>query len=173
MDDITKRKKRPVSETREYWGVMSFYERFEHVVALVLSAVIVVIIVVALFQLMREVFLLLVLGAFDPLDFKVFQTVFGMIMTLLIALEFKHSIVRVVYRRDHIIQVRTVILIAQLALTRKFIILDLNQTDAMHILALGFAVLVLAVAHWLLRERDLFGERKTAAFPGTQTQDSP
>ncbi len=173
MDDITKRKKRPVSETREYWGVMSFYERFEHVVALVLSAVIVVIIVVALFQLMREVFLLLVLGAFDPLDFKVFQTVFGMIMTLLIALEFKHSIVRVVYRRDHIIQVRTVILIAQLALTRKFIILDLNQTDAMHILALGFAVLVLAVAHWLLRERDVLGERKAAAFPGTQTQDRP
>lgn len=77
-----------------------------------------------------------------------------MIMTLLIAMEFKHSIVKVVYRRAHIIQVKTVILIAQLALARKFIILDLQTTGAMQVFALGFGVLVLAVAHWLLRERD-------------------
>jgi uncharacterized membrane protein (DUF373 family) len=74
-------------------------------------------------------------------------------MTLLIAMEFKHSIVKVLERRAHIIQVKTVILIAQLALARKFIILDLQSTEAMQVFALGFAVLVLAVAHWLLRDR--------------------
>ena len=35
---------RPASDTKQYWGVMTFYERFEHLVALVLSAVISVII---------------------------------------------------------------------------------------------------------------------------------
>lgn len=48
---------------------------------------------------------------------------FGMIMTLLIAMEFKHSIVRVALRRDSIIQVKTVILIGLIALARKFVIL--------------------------------------------------
>jgi hypothetical protein len=47
-----------------------------------------------------------------------------MIMTLLIAMEFKHSIVRVALRRDSIIQVKTVILIGLIALARKFVILD-------------------------------------------------
>ena len=35
---------RPASDTKQYWAVMTFYERFEHLVALVLSAVISVII---------------------------------------------------------------------------------------------------------------------------------
>lgn len=85
----------PFQVLRDQLAIMSFYERFEQVVALVLSAVIAVIIVVSLFQLISIVFTLLVLDAFNPLDHEVFQSVFGMIMTLLIAMEFKHSIVRV------------------------------------------------------------------------------
>jgi uncharacterized membrane protein (DUF373 family) len=162
MNDISNRKERPMSETRQYWVVMSVYERFEQVLALILSAVIAVVIVIALWRLISEVFSLLVVGLFDPFDYEVFQAVFGMIMMLLIAMEFKHSIVKVLYRRAHIIQVKTVILIAQLALARKFIILDLNNTEAMQVFALGFAVLVLAIAHWLLRTRDHALERENA-----------
>ena len=109
---------------RREWSVMTLYERFEQVVALLLSAVIAAIIVTSLLQLIQIVFTLLIIEAFNPLDHKVFQTVFGMIMTLLIAMEFKHSIVRVALRRDSIIQVKTVILIALIALARKFVILD-------------------------------------------------
>ncbi|HEO1775107.1 phosphate-starvation-inducible PsiE family protein [Acinetobacter baumannii] len=105
----------PIKTFRAQWAVMTFYERFEQVIALALSAIIAVIIVVSLLQLISIVFSLLVIDAFNPLDHKVFQIVFGMIMTLLIAMEFKHSIVRVALRRDSIIQVKTVILIALLA----------------------------------------------------------
>ncbi|RPG68514.1 MAG: diguanylate cyclase [Flavobacteriaceae bacterium TMED42] len=133
---------------------MSFYERFEQVVALVLSFLIAIIIVIALLRLTIQVLLLIVNGTLDPLDFKIFQGLFGMIMTLLIAMEFKHSIIRVVHRKVHIIQVKTVLMIAQLALARKFIILDLKTTSALEVFSLGFVVLVLAIAHWLLRERD-------------------
>ncbi len=120
----------PFQVLRDQLAIMSFYERFEQVVALVLSAVIAVIIVVSLFQLIAIVFTLLVLDAFNPLDHKVFQSVFGMIMTLLIAMEFKHSIVRVALRRDSIIQVKTVVLIALIALSRKFVILDSDASPA-------------------------------------------
>lgn len=156
MNEVGNRTERPISDTQKFWGVMDFYERFEQIIALILSAVISIIIVIALWKLIYEVFNMLVRGVLDPLDYSVFQAVFGMIMTLLIAMEFKHSIVKVVNRRAHIIQVKTVILIAQLALARKFIILDLKNTDALHLFALGFAVLVLAIGHWLMRERDSF-----------------
>ncbi|GEM_PF-4972769 len=86
---------------RRDWAVMTFYERFEQAVAIILSAVIAVIILVSLVQLIQIVFSLLIIDAFNPLDHKIFQSVFGMIMTLLIAMEFKHSIVRVALRRQH------------------------------------------------------------------------
>ena len=137
----------PFQVLRDQLAIMSFYERFEQVVALVLSAVIAVIIVVSLFQLISIVFTLLVLDAFNPLDHEVFQSVFGMIMTLLIAMEFKHSIVRVALRRDSIIQVKTVVLIALIALSR-----DSNASPA-KIAALASATLALGATYWLLRKR--------------------
>ncbi len=139
----------PFQVLRDQLAIMSFYERFEQVVALVLSAVI---IMVSLFQLISIVFTLLVLDAFNPLDHKVFQSVFGMIMTLLIAMEFKHSIVRVALRRDSIIQVKTVVLIALIALSRKFVILDSDASPA-KIAALASATLALGATYWLLRKR--------------------
>jgi uncharacterized membrane protein (DUF373 family) len=96
---------------------------------------------------------LLVREALNPLDHAVFQTVFGMIMTLLIAMEFKHSIIRVMLRRDHIVQVKTVVLIALLAIARKFIILDPN-IDPERIGALAAALLALGGVYWLMRQRD-------------------
>lgn len=154
MNHIYNCKEKMLSDTWQYWRVMSFYERFKHVIALILSAVISVIIVVALWRLINEVFTLLVLGVLDPLDHRVFQAVFGMIITLLIAMEFKHSILKVLERQARIIQVDTVILIAQLALARKFIILDLSTTESTKLAALGFSVLVLGIVHWLLLERN-------------------
>ena len=124
-------------ETRRYWPLMTAYERFEHIIAFVLSLVIAVVIVLALVQLFVRVVPLLVTGALDPLDQEVFQGLFGMVMTLLIALEFKHSIVRVALRRESIVQVKTVLLIALLALSRKFIILDASSTEPAMIAALA------------------------------------
>ncbi|MFN4341628.1 MAG: phosphate-starvation-inducible PsiE family protein [Azonexus sp.] len=143
----------PLKSLSSQWKVMTFYERFEQVVALVLSAVIAVIIVISLMQLIRVVFTLLLINAFNPLDHAVFQTVFGMMMTLLIAMEFKHSIIKVVMRHENIIQVKTVILIALLALARKFVILD-PETSPAKIAALAGAALALGGIYWLLRERD-------------------
>ncbi len=75
-------------------------------------------------------------------------------MTLLIAMEFKHSIIRVALRRDRIIQVKTVVLIALIALSRKFVILDTATTEAAQIAALAVALLALGGVYWLLCERD-------------------
>lgn len=146
---------------------MNHYERFEHVVAFILSVIIALVIALALLQLLTRVVPLLVTGSLDPLDHEVFQALFGMIMTLLIALEFKHSIIRVALRRESIVQVKTVVLIALLALSRKFIVLDSKVTEAQTIAALALATLVLGIVYWLLRERDDRLPKDGCTGPGT------
>lgn len=142
-----------LDKMRSQWRLMTVYERFEQVVAITLSGVIALVIVISLIQLIRLVFTLLVMDALNPLDHKVFQLVFGATMTLLIAMEFKHSIVKVALRKESIIQVKTVILIAILALARKFIILE-PDVDPAKVAALAGTVLALGLTYWLMRERD-------------------
>jgi uncharacterized membrane protein (DUF373 family) len=99
-------------------------------------------------------FQLLVFGALNPLNHEEFEVIFGMIMTLLIAMEFNHSILQAMERLHRVIQVKTVLLISILALARKFIILNIESTSASTIVALGFAVVALGAVYWLMRERD-------------------
>ena len=130
------------------------YHLFEHLIANVLVLLISFIVIVALYKLGEDVLSLLVSRAFDPLKHETFQTVFGGIMTLLIAMEFKHSILVVTKRHQNIIQVKTVILVSMLALARKFIILDIHAIDAAKIASLSLALVALGSVYWLMRERD-------------------
>ncbi len=143
-----------LKQLKENWGVLTYYQRFESAVALVLTLIIALIVLVALYRLSESVVAGLLLGVLDPLDHKVFQHVFGNIMTLLIALEFNHTLQYVVVREQSIIQTKVVLLIALLALARKLIILDLHETTAEQLLGLAAITLVLGVTYWLLRERD-------------------
>jgi uncharacterized membrane protein (DUF373 family) len=141
-------------QLRSDWAVMSLYQRFESGVALVLTAVISLIIVVALFRLGASVISGLVFGALDPLDQRVFQAVFGEVLTLLIALEFNHTLQFVVTRQQSIIQTKVVLLISLLALARKVIVLDIRETEAGELLGLAALTLALGIVYWMMRERD-------------------
>ena len=134
------------------WDLLTYYQRFESAVALVLTLVIALIVLVALYRLSVAVVSALVLGALDPLEHGVFQAIFGQIMTLLIALEFNHTLRYVVTRHQSIIQARVVILIALLALARKFIIFDMQETSPAYLLGLAAVTLALAVTYWLIRD---------------------
>jgi uncharacterized membrane protein (DUF373 family) len=148
--------------TRDDWAVQSYYQRFESAVALVLTVIISCVILVALYRLGTTVIVGLVLGALDPLDYEVFQAVFGEILTLLIALEFNHTLQYVVVREQSIIQTKVVLLIALLAVARKFIILDIKDVSAGHLLGLAAVTLVLGVSYWLVREREQAVSKRTA-----------
>lgn len=134
------------------WFTLTLYQRFEQIAGLVLTVLISVIIVVALGDLVREILLLLSAGLLHPLDQRFFQVIFGQIMTVLIALEFNHSIIKVVATRESIVQVKTVLLIGVLALSRKFIILDTKDYQADTLLALAAILLVLGLTYWLIRD---------------------
>jgi uncharacterized membrane protein (DUF373 family) len=120
-----------------------------------LTGIIAVVILAALWNLFLRVFTSLVLAdVFDPTGPAAFQVVFGAIFTVVIALEFKRSLLVAAERRFGVVQVRVVVLIALLAVVRKFILLDLKETEALKVFALGAAVLALGAVYWLVRDQD-------------------
>lgn len=137
-------------DLRSKWQTLSIYERFEQSVVGVLTLVIAVIVALATWQLLLHTLKLMESHAVDPADPQVFQALFGMVLTVLIALEFKHTLLVVRHHRRAIVQVRAVVLIALLALVRRFIILDLYQTAASIIAALAGAVLALGIVFSLV-----------------------
>jgi uncharacterized membrane protein (DUF373 family) len=139
---------------KDNWALLSYYQRFESTVALALTIVVALIIAVALYRLGESVLAGLLFGVLDPLDQEAFQHVFGNIMTLIIALEFNHTLHYAVVREQSIVQVKVVLLIALLALARKFIILDLDKVSAGQLGGLAAITLVLGVTYWLLREHE-------------------
>jgi len=151
----TEQSKRPQHRWRfvaEHWPTLTFYQRFETLVGLVLTLVVSAVILVALYRLVVEVIRALVLGILDPLEHSVFQSIFGQIITLMIALEFNHSLQYVVTRVQSVIQIKIVLLIALLALARKFIILDPRATSPAELLSLAAATVALGIAYALVRE---------------------
>jgi uncharacterized membrane protein (DUF373 family) len=140
---------------RARWRSLTLYNKFEHFIILILTGLIAVVIAIAVWNLTLKVLFGLVLAdGFDPTDPVVFQTVFGMIFTVIIALEFKRSLLVAAERRKSIVQVRTVILLAMIAIVRKLIILDIAHTDALQLFALAAAILALGGVYWLVREQD-------------------
>src|SRR6202171_5547599 len=127
--------KEELRDAGEKFRLLSLDQRFEHSIVLVLTALIAVIVVVAVWNLSLKILFGLVLsGSLDPSDYTIFQAVFGMIFTVIIALEFKKSLLVIAERRESVVQIRSVVMIALLAICRKVIILDLREPDAQPLL---------------------------------------
>jgi uncharacterized membrane protein (DUF373 family) len=141
-------------DVRREWPVLTAYQRFEVFVAFLLTLLIGAVILVALYRLAVSVVDTLVLRTLNPLDHVVFQQVFGEIMTLLIALEFNHTLHYVIAGARGLIHTRMVVLIALLALARKVIVVDLFAAPASSVLALSALTVALAITYRMIRERD-------------------
>lgn len=133
---------------------LTLYQRFERICVLLLTALIAIVIVFSIWHLALKILSAILTSTFDPTDYAVFQTVFGMVFTVIIALEFKRSLLVLAEGTDSIVQVRSVLLIALLAVVRKLIILDVSHTEAEHLFALAAAILALGGAYWLVRDRN-------------------
>ena len=140
--------------TRDSWSGLNLYQRFEQIITLLLSVLVSIVIVAAMFNLFRGLFEFIRLGLIDPAQPQVFQTIFGMIMIVLIALEFNHTVLGVIQRGRSVIQVRAVVLIALLAVLRKFIVIEIGEADATLLLALAAATLTLGGVYWGIRQQD-------------------
>jgi uncharacterized membrane protein (DUF373 family) len=135
------------------WQKLASYESFERValgsILFILSAITVVATGAAVIQLIAD----LKLGE-SFLEKAALQEAFGSILTIIILLEFNHSIYVAFKHKLGVIQVRAVVLIAVLVIARKLMLLDFGTTSFQTILGFGGLLLVLGVLYWLIANAD-------------------
>jgi uncharacterized membrane protein (DUF373 family) len=143
------------------WGGLGPYERFERLVTAFLIGFVSLIIVVSAALMVVDVLGDLRTGM-GFLETEALQDAFGSILTVVILLEFNHSIALSTRTRTGVIQVQVVVLIAILAIARKLILLDYKAAGAELLLAMGGLVLALGLLYWLITEAD---RRRSAPEP--------
>ncbi len=152
---------------RRAWRHLGWYERFEQTISSILLAMISVIIVYVLILSGLDLLADLQLGkAF--LDHEVLQDAFGSLLTVLILLEFNHSIAMAMRTRSGAIQVRVVVLIAILVIARKLILLDYKSVSLDTLLGLAGLSLALGILYWLLADGDRRRHAPESPPPGRE-----
>ena len=148
----------PSSDTASRWKrccSLPLQAQFEHAIVLFLSGLIALVVVLTVWSLALKVLaIVLQAGSFDATDPAAFQNLFGMMFTVIIALEFRRTLLVITERQQSIVHVRAVILIAMLAIVRKLIILDLASGEPGELFALAAAILALGGVYWLVRDDD-------------------
>jgi len=155
MTEKQSRLQRHFPEIVNGWSRLSQYRRFERIVSLILSLAIGLLVLVAMFFLVSNVFSLLFVQTQDPFNFRLFQAIFDMVLTILIAMEFNNSIVRTMEEEGRLggfVHVEVVVLIAIMAVVRKFMVMDVEGVDPLYLLGLGGAILALGGTYWLLKK---------------------
>ncbi|GAB3588716.1 phosphate-starvation-inducible PsiE family protein [Acetobacter peroxydans] len=133
----------------------ALFDLFEEIAMLVLTLCIMVVAAVGLVHVLYAVFEMLRTATLSPTNPLLLQNLFGLFFTVLIALEFKHSILVSPDAPSHsMVRMRSVLLIGMMATVRKFIVLDLSGVDVMGVLALSAAILSLGIVYWLVRSSD-------------------
>ncbi|MEN3166227.1 phosphate-starvation-inducible PsiE family protein [Gluconobacter sp. OJB] len=128
------------------------FDLFEEAAMVILTLCITVVACVGLLHVVVAVIRMVLDTGLDPTSPVLLQAIFGMFFTVLIALEFKHSILVMPGGQAHsMARMRSVLLIGMMATVRKFIVLDLNGVNVQEMAALSGAVLALGTVYWLVR----------------------
>ena len=88
------------------------------------------------------------------LDKAALQDTFGLILTVVILIEFNHSIYVALTQRLGAIQARMVVLIAILVIARKLMLRDFETIDYQTLLGFGGLLLALGGLYWLICDGD-------------------
>lgn len=140
------------------WRDLSHYLYFERIalllVLVMLSAIAAYAIVFAAVKIASD----MLLGeAF--LDKAALQDTFGFLLTIVIVLEFNHSIFIALTERTGAIQARIMVIITILVISRKLMLMDFAALDAQTLVAFGGLLLALGGLYWLISN----GDRKQSA----------
>jgi uncharacterized membrane protein (DUF373 family) len=147
--------------TTAKWPKLASYAQFERIalgsVLLMLGIITVYAIVFGAIKLLGD----LALGE-SFLDKAALQDTFGSILTIVILLEFNHSIYVALTERSGAIQARIVVLIAILVIARKLMLRDFEALDLQTLLGFGGLLLALGALYWLICDGDRRRARTTA-----------
>jgi uncharacterized membrane protein (DUF373 family) len=146
------------------WRKLATYGQFERLALACVMVLIGVIITFAIALAAVRIAGDLLLGESFP-DKAALQDTFGVILTVVILLEFNHSIFIALTHRTGAIQARIVVLIAVLVIARKLVLQDIPSLDFETLLGFGALLLALGGLYWLISDGDRRHARATAREP--------
>jgi uncharacterized membrane protein (DUF373 family) len=101
-------------------------------------------------------------------DVEALKDVFGSILTVLILIEFNHSIALAIGKRSGVLQAQFIVLIAILVIARKVILLDFGTATFEQLIGISGVAVAFGLLYWLinLRSSDLSLRRETERSGG-------
>jgi uncharacterized membrane protein (DUF373 family) len=144
------------------WKRFLSYEVFERAASRIVMIFIAIIIVYTLILMGMTLFDQI---KFSPayIDTDSLRDVFGSILSILILIEFNHSIALAISRRTGILQARPIILITILVIARKVILLDFTSATFQQMIGIAAIAVAFGVLFWLISAR--------VDLPETRAQD--
>jgi uncharacterized membrane protein (DUF373 family) len=137
------------------------YDWFERLMVAALTLMVSISVVLTLIYAGLELYRV-VTGGVQNFGHDQFVIVFGAFMTVLIALEFNHTVLPEISSGTPVVKVRAVILVALLALARKLVLVDYHQEDYTSLIGLAVLVLAATAAYWVVRmdEMETHGKKQ-------------
>ena len=129
------------------------YRNFERLVIAALTIMVSICIVLTLVQSGVALYQVLVSES-HLLDHNAFIKVFGTFMTVLIALEFNHTVLPDITSKTSLVKVRAVLLVALLALSRKVVLVDFKEVDFTSMVGLAVLIVAVALTYWVVQRDD-------------------
>ena len=144
------------------WKQFLTYETFERVASRIVMIFIAIIIVYTLILMAMTLFDQI---KFSPayIDTDSLRDVFGSILSILILIEFNHSIALAISRRSGVLQARPIVLITIMVIARKVILLDFSTATFEQLIGISGIAIAFGLLYWLinLRSPDLSPRRET------------
>lgn len=138
---------------RHGYPIHRLYDRFETAISSIVIGFVSIIIVYSVIMVGVTLFQDLQVGIYLH-EATAMKDTFGLILTVLILIEFNHSIVLAMRRHTGVLQVRVVVLITVIVIARKLILLDYAKTSMQTLLGLGGLALALGALYWILSDVD-------------------
>jgi len=141
-----------IATLKKQWLGLTAYERFEHMVSRYVMLLIAGVILYSLILISITLFKQLTQDSEFP-DTAALKDVFGSILTVLILIEFNHSIALALTKKLGVLQARYIILIAILVIARKTILLDFATASFETLIGIGGIALSFGLLYWLISAR--------------------
>jgi uncharacterized membrane protein (DUF373 family) len=134
------------------WKQLLTYETFERAASRIVMIFIAIIIVYTLILMAMTLFEQI---KFSPtyIDTESLRDVFGSILSILILIEFNHSIALAISKRSGVLQARPIVLITILVIARKVILLDFTTATFEQLIGIGALALAFGLLFWLINAR--------------------
>lgn len=134
------------------------YNTFEKLVVATLTLLVSVSVVLTLAQAAVALYHVVESGN-HLIDHSAFIQVFAAFMTVLIALEFNHTVMADITTKAPLVKVRAVLLVALLALSRKVVLVDFKEIEYTAMIGLAGLIVAVSGAYWFLQPDSVAEEK--------------